>query len=130
MKTPVLLSICSGLMSAFAQNTSQFDPSNYASDDVITRDVAVVGGGATGTYGAINLKLLGKSVVLVEKEAMLGGHTNTYTDPTTGVSVDYGTQAFWNSTSSTTLSFLCGPPIMECETELLLLGRDSRALHS
>jgi phytoene dehydrogenase-like protein len=74
-----------------------FDPKNYASHDVIVRDVAVIGGGSSGTYAAINLRKMGKSVVVVEKEDVLGGHTNTYTDPTTAVTVDYGVQAFLNS---------------------------------
>ena len=78
----------------------QFDPSTYASKDVITRDVAVIGGGSTGTYAAVNLQYLGKSIVLVEKENVLGGHTNTYTDHATGITVDYGLQAFWNSESA------------------------------
>ena len=130
MKSPVLLSICSGLMSAFAFNTrDEFDPQNYASEDVITRDVAVIGGGSSGTYGAINLRELGKSVILIEREAVLGGHTNTYIDPITGISVDYGVQAFWNSTSSTTAYFLFGR-FKGCETESLLLRRDFRALYS
>ncbi|BDD61322.1 hypothetical protein MPDQ_003575 [Monascus purpureus] len=73
-----------------------FDSSHYASKDVITRNVAVIGGGSSGTYGAINLRKCGQSVVLVEKEAVLGGHTNTYTDPATGTTIDYGVQAFWN----------------------------------
>ena len=74
-----------------------FDPKNYASKDVITREVAVIGGGSTGTYAAVNLQDLGKTVVVVEKEAILGGHTNTYINPETGTSVDYGVQTFWNS---------------------------------
>lgn len=86
---------------AYAEGVNDpFDPSSYASGDVISRDVAVIGGGSSGTYGAINLRKLGKSVVLVEKEAVLGGHTRTYLDPTTGLSVDYGVQAFANCTSA------------------------------
>nr|UBX54548.1 NAD binding protein [Aspergillus sp.] len=73
-----------------------FHPNHYASDDVIRRDVAVIGGGSSGTYGAINLRRRGQSVVLVEKAAVLGGHTNTYTDPVSGTAIDYGVQAFWN----------------------------------
>ncbi|KAL5361326.1 hypothetical protein BJX96DRAFT_151736 [Aspergillus floccosus] len=73
-----------------------FHPNYYASEDVITRDVAVIGGGSSGTYGAINLRRRGQSVVLVEKEAVLGGHTNTFTDPATGTAIDYGVQAYWN----------------------------------
>lgn len=74
-----------------------FNPKNYANKDVITRDVAVIGGGSTGTYAAVNLQNLGKSTVLVERENILGGHTNTYTDPATNITVDYGLQAFWDS---------------------------------
>lgn len=43
---------------------------------------------------------MGQSVVLAEKEAVLGGHINTYTDDRTGVTVDYGVQAFWNSSTA------------------------------
>ena len=80
-----------------------FDASNYASDNIIVRDVAVIGGGASGTYAAINLRKLGQSVVVVEKADVLGGHTNTYTDSITGATVDYGLQAFLNN--SMTLDF-------------------------
>lgn len=75
-----------------------FDTSNYASEDIIVRDVAVIGGGSSGTYAAINLLKMGTTVVVVEKEDVLGGHTNTYTDPKTGTTVDYGVQAYLNST--------------------------------
>lgn len=73
-----------------------FDPSFYASKNIITRDVAVIGGGSSGTYGAINLRKRGQSVVVVEKESVLGGHTNTYTDVEAGTTIDYGVQALWN----------------------------------
>ena len=98
MKTVIVLSIFSGLFSVLAlEKRDEFDPQNYASDDVIARDVAIIGGGATGTYGAINLREVGRSVVVVERNAELGGHTETYIDPTTGTPADYGVQAFWNS---------------------------------
>lgn len=101
MKNQILFSLCAIFSSTLAiSKRDEFDPSNYASEDVITRDVAVIGGGATGVYSAINLRAKNKSVVVVEKEAVLGGHVNSYTDPTTGISVDYGTQVFWNSTFS------------------------------
>ena len=64
--------------------------SSVAPDAIITRDVAVIGGGATGTYAAIRLRDLGKSVVVVETNDRLGGHTHTYTDPGTGGKVDIG----------------------------------------
>lgn len=85
----------------FASSTVySFDLTQYDAQDVIVRDIAVIGGGSSGTYGAVNLHAIGQSVILVEKEALLGGHINTYTDPTTGVTVDYGVQAFWNSTTT------------------------------
>jgi hypothetical protein len=66
--------------------------SDINADDaaVITRDVCVVGGGSTGTYSAIRLRDMGKSVVVVETNDRLGGHTHTYTDPATGGKIDIG----------------------------------------
>ena len=61
-----------------------------SASDVITRDVAIIGGGATGTYAAVRLRDLGKSVVVVESADRLGGHTHTYADPATGAKVDIG----------------------------------------
>jgi hypothetical protein len=61
--------------------------------------VCIVGGGSTGTYSAVRLSQdLGKTVVVVEKSDILGGHTNTYIDPATGSPIDYGVQAFHNFT--------------------------------
>lgn len=56
----------------------------------LTCDVAVIGGGAAGTYAAIRLRDLGLDVVVVERTGRLGGHTQTYTDPATGGTVDIG----------------------------------------
>ncbi|KAI1213206.1 FAD/NAD(P)-binding domain-containing protein [Annulohypoxylon truncatum] len=67
---------------------------------VITRDVAIVGGGATGTYAALNLKDEGKSFVIVERKSYLGGHTATYHDPTTGTPINYGLQVYWDNPNS------------------------------
>ncbi|KAA8645011.1 hypothetical protein EYZ11_008108 [Aspergillus tanneri] len=98
------LLIAFSLYMSLAHCTSQpeqvkdtFEPSHYNREDVITRDIVVIGGGASGTYAAINLRRLGQRVVLVEKEALLGGHTRTYTNPATGNTIDYGAQAFWNT---------------------------------
>ncbi|WYZ36245.1 hypothetical protein EsH8_XI_000128 [Colletotrichum jinshuiense] len=76
----------------------QFSSNSYAAKDVITRDVAVIGGGNSGTYAAIRLTDLGQSVVVVEKQAQLGGHVDTYTDPTTGTKIDFGVQTWFNYT--------------------------------
>lgn len=81
----------------FLPNTSsaskiQFDPA-----DVIVRDIAIVGGGATGTYAAIRLQQdFNKSVVVVERETKLGGHTHTYHDPVSSSTIELGVVAFHN----------------------------------
>ena len=99
MKPSVVLGSVSGLITTtLAISSSRFDPASYAQEDVITRDVIVVGGGASGTYAAVTLGDMGKSVVLVDRAGSLGGHVNTYTDPTTGTTIDYGTTAFLNNT--------------------------------
>ncbi|PYI14809.1 amine oxidase, flavin-containing superfamily [Aspergillus violaceofuscus CBS 115571] len=60
----------------------------------ITRDIAIIGGGSAGTYAAIRLRQMNYSVVVIEKEDHLGGHVNTYTEPTTGIAADYGVLYF------------------------------------
>lgn len=71
MKLLVVLS-ASLSFTAAAVTFDQFDAAGYVAANVITRDIAVIGGGATGTYAAIKLGDLGKSVVLVEKAGRLG----------------------------------------------------------
>ena len=44
------------------------DESKFKPEDIITRDVAVVGGGASGTYAAVRLKDQGKTVALIERD--------------------------------------------------------------
>jgi hypothetical protein len=60
----------------------------------ITRDVCIIGGGSGGTYSAIRLAQQGTSIIVIEKQAVLGGHTNTYIDPVTNLPVNYGV-AVW-----------------------------------
>ena len=48
--------------------------SNYFNKvEVLQRDVCVIGGGASGTYAAVRLQQMGKSVALIEKQSRLGG---------------------------------------------------------
>lgn len=68
--------------------------SNYAHRQTLVRDVCILGGGASGTYAAVRLRDAGKSVALVEQAAQLGGHTQTYIDPYTGVPLDVGVKVF------------------------------------
>jgi hypothetical protein len=58
----------------------------------IVRDVCVIGGGSSGTYAAVRLRNLGKSVVVLEKAGRLGGHAQT--DLVNGTPIDIGVQFF------------------------------------
>jgi hypothetical protein len=75
---------------AGAQSPSELTVAGQTAQSVITRDIAIIGGGSTGTYSAIRLRDLGRSVVVVEAGNRLGGHTHTYTDPGTGAKADIG----------------------------------------
>lgn len=79
-----------GVVIAHRHQPLSFDPAHYPTDSVITRDVAIIGGGSGGVYTAIRAKDSHKSVVVIEKKGRLGGHTETYTDPATGRSINYG----------------------------------------
>ena len=71
----------------------------YLPSAILTRDVAIIGGGSSGTYAAVQLKRAGKTVALVEKEAQLGGHVDTYKDPQTGKTFDYGVVVYLNTST-------------------------------
>jgi hypothetical protein len=85
---------CLNLVAALPGTPITFDETKYDSSSIITRDVCIIGGGSTGTYSAIRLRDMGKSVVVVEREAILGGHTNTYSVPGTDIKIDYGVVVF------------------------------------
>ncbi|CZR55674.1 related to amine oxidase, flavin-containing superfamily [Phialocephala subalpina] len=70
------------------------DVQSYPS--TITSQYCIIGGGSSGTYAAVRLQQLGRTVTLIEKESRLGGHVNTYSDPVTGDSFDYGVITFDN----------------------------------
>jgi len=67
-----------GFLAVLSEGVSATLPQNFASADIIERDVAIIGGGSAGTYSAVRLKDMGKSVVVIEKDVVLGGHTDTY----------------------------------------------------
>lgn len=64
--------------------------------DVIVKDVVVLGGGASGTFAALEFKDANKSVLVVDKAPRLGGHTITYHDPVSGASLDAGVIIYLN----------------------------------
>ncbi|KFA47968.1 hypothetical protein S40293_09075 [Stachybotrys chartarum IBT 40293] len=96
----ILIGACLVASPAFAASSEEvarlINPSQYSKHNIIRRDVAVIGGGASGTYGAIALKDQGVSVMVVEKQDRMGGQVATYFEPTTGTPVDYGVQSYWN----------------------------------
>ncbi|KAJ7194051.1 hypothetical protein GGX14DRAFT_576705 [Mycena pura] len=65
------LSISLGFLDAYASLAASPLPT-------ATTDVVIIGGGSAGTYTAIRLQQQGKSVFVIEKEDVLGGHTNTF----------------------------------------------------
>lgn len=86
-----------GLPAALAA-PHKFDISKIHPSNIIQRDVAVIGGGSSGTNAAIGIKDAGKSVIVVENQASMGGHTHTYTDPATNMTSDYGVVVWHNTT--------------------------------
>lgn len=76
--------------------TRTIDPRQSSPIATIVRDVCIVGGGSAGTYTAINLREQGQSVVVIEKQGQLGGHTQTYTDPHTGGHDEIGV-IYWHN---------------------------------
>ncbi|KAL2858576.1 hypothetical protein BJY01DRAFT_256716 [Aspergillus pseudoustus] len=83
---------------------------------VVTRDVAILGGGATGTYAAVQLREQGKSVALIEKKPQLGGHAETLYLPD-GQYINYGVEGYFNN--ELTKSFFAQ---LDVDYELLLPG--------
>ncbi|KAI9664071.1 MAG: hypothetical protein M1821_007562 [Bathelium mastoideum] len=84
-----------------------------AGTTTLVRDICVIGGGSGGTYTAIRLQQEGKSVALIEKQNRLGGHVNTYIDPTTKQSFDYGVISFDNISVVTNYFSSLGIPLAE-----------------
>ncbi|KAF2173965.1 hypothetical protein M409DRAFT_48868 [Zasmidium cellare ATCC 36951] len=64
---------------------------------VLHRDVCIIGGGSAGTYTATRLQQMGKSVALIEREQQLGGSVNSFRDPRTNTTFDYGVVIFSNN---------------------------------
>lgn len=66
-------------------------------ENLVEVDVAIIGGGSAGTYSAVRLHDMGKTVAVIERKDRLGGHTETYTDPETGKKVEYGVVVWYDN---------------------------------
>ena len=63
----------------------------------VTVDVAVLGGGASGSYVAAQLAdVYGKAVVVVDTASRLGGHVNTVKPPGSDHPIDFGVVRYQN----------------------------------
>lgn len=72
-------------------------PNAFPPAKTLTRDVAIIGGGASGTYAAVRLSQdLNTSIILIEPKDHLSGHVDTYIEPTTNTPIDYGVQTYVN----------------------------------
>ncbi|KAK9445379.1 amine oxidase [Metarhizium brunneum] len=74
----------------------------HALPNVLFKDVVIVGGGASGSYAAVRLREdFGKSITLVEKDEILGGHVDSYVNTNTGTPYDFGVKAFIRAGNAT-----------------------------
>jgi len=83
-------------------------------------DVAVIGGGVSGTYAAVRLYDQRKDIVLIETHDYLGGNTETYSDPSTNTPVDIGVEIFENT--STVLDYFARFKIPLAKADLTVPG--------
>ncbi len=58
---------------AHAHRPEAYDANDGREDHRVTYDVAVIGGGSSGSYAAARLKQQGFKVVVIEREGRLGG---------------------------------------------------------
>ncbi|KAH8714862.1 hypothetical protein GQ44DRAFT_625125 [Phaeosphaeriaceae sp. PMI808] len=77
-------------------NPYNMDPNFYKPEHVVKTDCVIIGGGGTGTYSAIQLKDQGKKIMVIESKARLGGHTETYIEPQSGLPIDMGVKLYHN----------------------------------
>ncbi|KAF2799326.1 FAD/NAD(P)-binding domain-containing protein [Melanomma pulvis-pyrius CBS 109.77] len=80
---------------AIGATLAKIDERNFPVDHIITKDVAIIGGGASGTYAAVRLREdFDTSIILIEKKPRLGGHVDTYVLPNNQTTIEYGVQSY------------------------------------
>ncbi|KAF7545313.1 hypothetical protein G7Z17_g9270 [Cylindrodendrum hubeiense] len=86
------MSFAKSLVSFLA--TSALATVGSAAKVTLEKDVVIVGGGASGSHAAFRLREdYDKSILLIEKRELLGGHVSSY-DAASGNSYNYGVQSF------------------------------------
>lgn len=59
--------------------SSTIDESSFLPEDIITKDVAIIGGGASGTYAAVRLREdLNTSITVIEEQDHLVCTSNLF----------------------------------------------------
>ncbi|KAH8698414.1 hypothetical protein BGW36DRAFT_376037 [Talaromyces proteolyticus] len=81
---------------AIATSASSPIEQDFAPEDIISRDVCILGGGGSGTYAAIRLKDSNHSVVVVERNDYLGGHAETFYLDDEKQFINYGVEGVFN----------------------------------
>lgn len=92
-----MLAVASLVLSFVAVGAAgaRIDERNFSKDKIITRDVAIIGGGASGTYAAVRLREdLNTTIIVIEPQDRLGGHVQTYLVPESNTTVEYGVQSY------------------------------------
>ncbi|GKT40628.1 beta-cyclopiazonate dehydrogenase [Colletotrichum spaethianum] len=97
----LLCALSASLINASPVGLGCYEESAFKAEDIIQRDVLIVGGGATGTYAAVRLRDQNKTIAVVERADKLGGHVDTFRDPATGAPIDYGVQAYIQNNQTT-----------------------------
>ena len=68
---------------ALIHSEDLLDPVSYSPENILTREVAIVGGGSGGVYSAVRLQDYNKSVLIIEKNNYLGAMPRPTTTQTT-----------------------------------------------
>lgn len=95
-RTTALLYVCTALLRVCSGFSCTVNGHNYEVASVISRNITIIGGGSSGTYSAVRMQDFNQSVLVIERKARLGGHTETYIDPQ-GAPLDIGVQYFHNT---------------------------------
>lgn len=88
LKNSIISLIALQLGVGSAAPSNPFDPSLFNKEDIIQKDSVVIGCGAAGAYGAIQLQDSGKDVLVIEQRGRCGGHVASYIDPATNVNIN------------------------------------------
>lgn len=66
------------------------NPASFSATGSASSPVLIIGGGFAGLAAAVSLSAAGKRVVLLERRSFLGGRAYSFTDKTTGDTIDNG----------------------------------------